>query len=187
MKTLFLSVFILIFLLSNKAYSQACSTGTAYQCDLSLADNLNGFQSADILPCIVKGQFTETVVPFKVFQTLTFNNTTDSIYQMKIESVGNLPCGLCWASSSISNTFAKNQTGCLIIKGITNDVSGQYKLNVVLSFATNNSGSFNQQNKNLQNVVNNTAQIILIVLGSDDTCPAINYTGASNVAAVSCP
>ncbi len=128
-----------------------------------------------------------TVIPFKVFRTLALGGSTDTIYRMKIESITNLPCGLCWSSSATDNIFTRDQAGCIAVTGTTNDAPGQYKLNVVLSFDTNNSGTFNQPNKNLSSIAANTGQVILLLLSPDDSCPSVNYYATGLTATTTCP
>lgn len=186
-KLLLLPLLGLLLFNYNSVNAQSCTPVVAHNCDVSTADNLNGFTPADLLPCIVKAQPVMTVIPFKVFRTLALSGSTDTIYRMKIESITNLPCGLCWSSSSVDNIFTRDQAGCIAVTGTTNDAAGQYKLNVVLSFDTNNSGTFNQPNKNLSSIAANTGQVILLLLSPDDSCPSVNYNATGLTATTTCP
>jgi hypothetical protein len=55
--------------------------------------------------------------------------TVDS---MEFVSIGNLPCGLCWAVNDADKRYAAFEDGCIKISGTTNDASGQYKLTLSL-------------------------------------------------------
>ncbi len=86
----------------------------------------------DSLPCMVVGQ--------PVSDTLYFTNYTMfrgfTVVSVTIDSINNLPAGLCWATNVTGNTFAAGQNGAISIQGIPYDLPGQYKLAIYLQVAT---------------------------------------------------
>jgi hypothetical protein len=50
-----------------------------------------------------------------------------SVDSIQIDAIGNLPCGVCWATNKTTNRFNANEDGCIILTGSTNDAAGQYK------------------------------------------------------------
>ncbi len=181
-----LIAFLLLAGIYSKSYAQNCNSATAYQCDFSQVEELDGFSAANLTACLLKGQSTAAVIPFKVFETLNFGGGTDTIYRMRIESISNLPCGLCWGSSAADNIFVSGQTGCIALSGITSGTSGQYVLNVILSFDTNNNGAFNQSNKTLATLLTTNNQLVLRLVGPDEDCIPVNYSLQGQTASTNC-
>lgn len=180
-----LSTFSLLFFFSfcNTLSAQHCSTTVPVeQCDAT--GITEGFLSAELLQCITKGQRTQIAIPFVVYSHIP--NSTDSVYRMRIESVSNLPCGLCWVSGNTANTFNVSEGGCLVIQGTTNDVAGQYTLNVSLSFDTGGTGNWTQTGVSLNSLVTSTEKLILRLLNPEESCGGINYSISGNTAAGSC-
>ena len=177
-----LAILLFVSASSSGAFAQHCS-------DVSVPDNNSyskirsggGFTGSYALPCVAIGQYTEIEVPFKVFNTVPHGNADDTVYQMRIEQITNLPEGMCWLSSKADNTFAKGEGGRLVFRGITNDNAGQYVLAVTVSFDTNGSGAFNRPNVNY-NKVSNTGRMILRVTTDANQCADIDYDLASNIA-----
>jgi hypothetical protein len=55
---------------------------------------------------------------------------------VRIDSILNLPDGLCWSTSDALNMFDSITNGCLKISGITNAAPGQYKLKLMVTIKT---------------------------------------------------
>ena len=82
--------------------------------------------SYDALPCIVQGTNVSDTIYFTIY-TLLGSQAVDS---MKIDSIGNLPPGLCWTSNTLNSTFAGGQTAAILISGTTIAPAGQYALQI---------------------------------------------------------
>lgn len=183
MRPLTTALFVFFLFFFNASNSQHCATTVPVeQCDVS--GITEGFISSDLLQCIAQGQRTETAIPFKVFSHVP--NTTDSVYRMKIESVSNLPCGLCWVSSNAHDSYQANGGGCIVIQGTTNDAAGQYTLNITLSFDTSGNGTWTQTGVSLNTLVSSNGKIILRLLNPEESCGTINYSASGNTAATNC-
>lgn len=87
---------------------------------------------SDAMPCIVRAQPVSDTLYFTVFNKLS-GFTVES---MTIDSIGNLPAGLCWASNVSGNTFAAHQNGVIYISGQSYVSAGQYKLQVYVHITT---------------------------------------------------
>jgi hypothetical protein len=55
---------------------------------------------------------------------------------LTIDSIGNLPAGICWVSNSPDNTFAGGQNGLIYLEGQTYGSAGQYKMQVFIHATT---------------------------------------------------
>jgi hypothetical protein len=88
---------------------------------------------ADSMPCAVQGIFFDTVVQVKIPTTTVYSGETVTIDSVKIDTISNLPCGMCWSTEKASNTFAGGQQFCLRVQGTTYDNAGQYNLHIILT------------------------------------------------------
>lgn len=86
----------------------------------------------DSVPCAVRGVYYDQTVQVKVPTTVTSGGTTYPLNYIKIDSIGNLPCGLCWSTNKSSNQFNGNEQFCIRIKGTTYDNVGQFKLKIIV-------------------------------------------------------
>ncbi|HLP50962.1 MAG TPA: hypothetical protein VK154_08760 [Chitinophagales bacterium] len=179
-KTLFLIVFALVF--GNGVYAQHCAEATVpNNTEFSKLQDGMGFLGAYALPCIARGTYTEVQIPLKTFRLIKHLNGDDTVYQMRIVSISNLPEGMCWVTNKADNTFAAGEGGSLIVKGTTTDNAGQYSLNVVVSFDIAGDGTFGRTNENY-NKVSKSGRMILRVNEPGTACERINYTIPGNTA-----
>ncbi|MFN8286259.1 MAG: T9SS type A sorting domain-containing protein [Chitinophagales bacterium] len=91
------------------------------------------FPPYDSLPCAVIGSAYDQIVQFHTPPTVTQNGSTYNLNWVRIDTVSNLPCGLCWRSGTSNNQINGNATGCIRVTGTTFDAPGQYKLRVIVS------------------------------------------------------
>ncbi|MES2622349.1 MAG: T9SS sorting signal type C domain-containing protein [Bacteroidota bacterium] len=135
MKTLktFSLIFIGIFTtqLINAQYcglsgpSVCTPTGLMTQPGLSPAsDNLTPFTN---------GVVASTVIQFKNWDTIIFAGQKLTFQSLKIDSIQNLPAGLCWATNKTNNTYGNQEDGCITISGLTCAVPGQYRLRIIVT------------------------------------------------------
>ena len=142
-----------------------------------------GFIDPNILPCVPSGSYSELVIPFKTYNqgarllTLADSSTVpvSHIYSMKIESISNLPTGLCWITRPSNQIISGDQVGVLIIKGTTSLTSGTYPLSVAISLDTQGSGSYTYTGVLPQGYQALLGQVVLKVQGSDGVCPTVSY------------
>ncbi len=175
---------ILFFMHSTPLIAQHCSetivpNNTEYA---KLQDGM-GFLGSYALPCIAKGVYTEVQIPLKNFRLIKHLNGDDTVYTMRIESINNIPSGMCWVTNKADNTFAAGEGGSLIIKGITNDKPGQYSLSIVVSFDITGDGTYTRTNVNY-NTISKSGRMILRVNEQGGSCESINYAVPGNTAGV---
>lgn len=126
-ETYYLTIPILLLLscMGLRAHAQCSSTYTGTQPGL--------YPTPDSFPCIERGVYNSYVISFKNYDTTRVAGTLITIDSVKIDTIGNLPCGYKWLSNKARNIFANNDTGCILIWGKTCDPVGQYRLNIAVT------------------------------------------------------
>jgi PKD repeat protein len=94
-----------------------------------------GFGDPATYSCITAGRQDSLLINFKCYPFFTAQGNTITVKKLHIDSIENLPCGMCWSSNKSSNAFLANETGSILIQGLTNDQVGQYKLRLIVSIA----------------------------------------------------
>jgi len=129
MKRLFTTL-ILFAALSTGAFAQQCYTG-ANGITPHPAGTPGLSPNSDSLPCaMVNSQVNDTIY-FTNFQS--FNGVT--VDSLSIDSIGNLPTGTCWTTSSATNTFAGGASGVIYVHGFIpiTAAPGQYSLKIFIT------------------------------------------------------
>lgn len=136
------------------------------------ADSLAVFTPpSDSLPCLVTGQYGADTLYFTTYSSLQ----GFKIDSLTIDSINNLPAGLCWATNSLTNTFNGGQNGVLVISGITGAQPGQYKLVIYVHGVTN---LFPIPLSNLETLLG--FRYYLKVICPGNTCPAVDTAGGKD-------
>jgi hypothetical protein len=105
--------------------AQYCGNSGPSVCTPQGGLTAEGFYPSDTaLPCVVDGQAFNQVV--SLFAPSTVDGYT--LQNIQITSLTNLPCGLCWASNSSSNTINGNSSGCIRVTGTSNEAPGEYNV-----------------------------------------------------------
>jgi len=91
---------------------------------------------SDSLAPIVDNVPTVTVIEFQNYDTLTFGGQSLTMDSLTVDTISNIPSGLCWATSSATNTFGNQQNGCIKVTGTTSAPAGQYKLHIIVKAYT---------------------------------------------------
>ncbi|MCW3125618.1 MAG: hypothetical protein JWO03_1276 [Bacteroidetes bacterium] len=89
------------------------------------------------LPCMVAGQPVSDTIYFHNFDTVYIGTTMVIIDSLKLDSIGNLPAGLCWVSNKANNTFAGGEDGIIYVQGTCSGAAGQYKMKILFEAQTN--------------------------------------------------
>ena len=175
-----LTAFLFLFCYSFASFSQRCTSDSVYlypSSDVSYSNT--GFADPNALPCIQSGSYAELLIPFRTYNqgarllTLADSSTVPvpHIYSIKVESISNLPAGLCWTIRQSGQTISGNDVGVIIIKGTTSASSGAYPLSVSLSLATQSPGSFNYTGMLPASYQALLGQAVLKIQGADGVCP----------------
>src|SRR5689334_12870466 len=104
--------------------------GTPGQCSPSGTLTRGGFMPNEDIPCALRAQNVSVVIQFKNFDTTRYQGNLVTVVKLRIDSINNLPSGLCWATDQANRTYNNQQDGCIEISGSTFAAAGQYKLSV---------------------------------------------------------
>jgi hypothetical protein len=99
-----------------------------------------GFPNPDNIPCAVQGVAYHDTISFQMYSVFVFQGN-QSIDSVTLDTIWNLPCGLCWSLNKASRTYAANEFGVLYITGTTNDVVGQYNLRLQVTAYINHNAT----------------------------------------------
>ena len=114
--------------------AQYCGSSSPTQCTPSGNVTEPGLSPmSDSLPPFVNGVLSTTVIQFKNFDTVYFGGNPYQIQSLRIDSIENLPQGLCWASDRVNNTYANSEDGCIKVNGTPCGPTGQYKMRIIAS------------------------------------------------------
>lgn len=122
-----------LFLISTGAFAQycggsgpgVCTPGTLAQPGLS-PESIN-------LPPFINGQATNTTIQLKNFNQVVFGGFNLTVQSLTIDTISNLPAGLCWKTNKTNNTFANSEDGCILVSGTTCAPPGQYKMYIIVT------------------------------------------------------
>lgn len=176
-------------LISAGAFAQSlpCGNSGAAVCTPgNLAQN--GFENPDSIECFESGVAGEVIVKFKNFTSLVIPGTGPvTVYYLRIDSILNLPCGVCWATNKSNNVFAGGEQACIKFTGTTTDQVGQYKLRLVVK-AQITSGAYNPQAlvdppgglEAYENTIPNTKLYAKVKANGSSTCAAVDTSATAN-------
>lgn len=120
--------------LSFNASAQYCGTSNPSgpnQCSPSGTLDKPGLKpDTDSLPPVINAQAVTTVIQFKNFDTLRAFGNLLTIQTLEIDSINNLPSGLCWATSTATNRWNNQEDGCIKINGTACVDPGVYRLKI---------------------------------------------------------
>ena len=129
-----LSLFCIIAVKSNAQY---CGGSGPSVCTPAVLTKPGLSPVSDSLAPIIDNIATATVIEFQNYDTLTFSGQVLTMNSLTVDTISNLPSGLCWATSSTTNTFGNQQNGCIKVTGTTTATPGQYKLHIIVTANTN--------------------------------------------------
>lgn len=130
--------FCFIYFQSN---GQHCATpsGPSVCVSLDTATSPGLAPLSDSLAPVVNGTSVSTVIQFENFDTIRYQGQLATIYALRIDTIGNLPSGLCWASNVANDSFANKAYGCIALTGTVCAPPGQYKLHLIVTANVGNS------------------------------------------------
>jgi len=85
---------------------------------------------SDSLPPVINGIADSRLIKFKNFNQAMYNGFPITITSLRIDSIENLPTGLCWATNKANNTYANQEEGCIVVSGTPCSAPGEYKLRI---------------------------------------------------------
>ena len=127
-------------LVAFSANAQYCGSS---QVSAVTPTNTYGFGNLNNIACIQQGVPTTLTLPFKTYTQFDAQGNHVTIYKLRIDTMSNLPCGMCWSSNKPTNEFLPDEIGTFQIQGTTNDPVGEYKVHLMLSVNTDNGTGYN--------------------------------------------
>ena len=123
---------LLLVAMVHLAQAQYCGNSGPSICTAGTNLTAAGFSPpADSCPCAIQGVPYNQVIQVKIPTTAVVNPYgTVTINWVKIDSINNLPCGLCWATENSTNQFNGGSQFCIRVTGTTYDNVGQFKLRI---------------------------------------------------------
>lgn len=116
------------------ANAQACGNSGSGVCNPSGLLTQPGLSpTPDSLPPVLNGVQANTVIQFKNYDTVTNSLGSFTIQSLAIDSIVNLPAGLCWATNKSNNQWGNQEDGCLKVTGLCCAQPGQYKLGIYVA------------------------------------------------------
>jgi hypothetical protein len=88
--------------------------------------------SDSVLPCAVIGSLVNDTIVFVNYTSVPLGGSQVPLTSLTIDSLY-LPAGLCWSTSSATNTFLAGDSGYLYVTGSPTDSAGQYKLRIIVT------------------------------------------------------
>lgn len=177
-KLLFAGIFCLLF--TDYAAAQYCGGSGPSVCTPGTNLTLPSFSpSYDSLPCAIQGVPYDQTIQLKV-------PTTGGGYTLnyiQIDTITNLPCGLCWKASSSNNRFNGGAQGCIRVTGTTYDNVGQFTLRVIVTANVQVPiiGAISQAN---QNLADQGLKYFIRVQTPTGTCAPVDTLAPGNKATV---
>lgn len=177
----------LAFTLGVNAQSLPCGNSGASACSATPLSE-EGFQKPNEIECFESGVNGEVVVQFKNFTNLVIPGTGPvTVYYMRIDSILNLPCGICWSTNKNNNVFAGGEDGCIKFTGTTTDQVGQYKVKFILKAQITN-GAYNPQAlidppgglEPYEGIIPNTKLYVKVKASGSATCADVDTAAGAN-------
>src|SRR5579862_1473180 len=63
------------------------------------------------------GEDTVVTIQFENYDTTTFGVATVTIDFVQIDTISNLPTGLCWSTDTSNNLWVNQENGCVVVRG----------------------------------------------------------------------
>lgn len=131
----------------------------------------------DSTPCVKIGVPYVHTLDMQIPEFVNYLGSPRRLISVKVNSITNLPCGLCWSSDTSNNLFKGNTTHCVRITGTSYDAPGQYKLNINIDATADLNGfAFTLTNQNADNF---GVKFWARVENLDGTCIRVDTLGAT--------
>ena len=169
-------------LFSNKVNAQYCGGSGPHVCNIVGGYTQEGFYPPDdSFPCVTVGVPYDQVLQVHTPPTASAGGLTATLNYIIIDTISNLPCGLCWQSGDTSNRINGNATGCVRFKGTTFDAPGIYTLHIVVDANVTLGITLTESNQDLSS---QGLHFEIRVKLPNDTCIAVDTLVTGNKASV---
>ena len=128
---------LIAFATANALFAQYCGNSGPAICTPSGTVGQGMFTpSPQQLPPLISGQYSSTAIQLQMPDSIPAFGINNAYYTITIDSISNLPSGVCWATNKADNTFLPNEHGCLVLSGTPCGVNGQYKPKIHVTFTS---------------------------------------------------
>src|ERR1019366_435082 len=111
-------------LYANISFAQYCGNAGPAICSTNNSLSAPGITAYTTFPCVHDSvPYDEVIQVFFPDSVLQFGLNI-AISSIHIDSITNLPCGLCWSCDNSSFTYGGGTKACVRVSGTTNDVHG---------------------------------------------------------------
>jgi hypothetical protein len=171
-----------VLMVSIGANAQYCGSSQISACGSS--PSYYGIGVLDSIPCVVRGGAMNNITTkIKIYNTFNSNAGRVNVLKLRIDSITNLPCGMCWSTNSPTNEFLADALCCLNIKGATNDQVGQYKMGFYLSVALTDTSTYDVTGVTADE---GSIYLYLRVQNQGGACPHVDTSAGSQRLVSSC-
>lgn len=123
--------------------AQTCGTGGSSICTPSGTLTQPGLApKSDSLAPLINGTAIDQTIQFKNFDTVRAGGTTYHVISLRVDTIDNLPSGLCWQTNSATNTWLNQENGCIRVSGALCAAPGQYKLRIIVTVTVGTGAGF---------------------------------------------
>lgn len=125
-------------LLGLCSFAQYCGNSGAAICTPGTSMTVPGITptSQSIAP-LSSGQSASVTLHIKMpDSTYTAQGNTIQFDSFYVDSIVNLPSGMCYATNKAGNRFAPREEGCIVLSGTPCDINGQYKPRIYFTALT---------------------------------------------------
>ena len=124
---------LLLTAMVHLAQAQYCGNSGPSVCTAGTNLTAPGFSPPpDSIPCVIQGVAVSQVIQVKIPTSILYSGVTATITSLKLDTISNLPCGLCWATENANNTFPGSSQFCIKVTGTTYDNPGQFNLRIIV-------------------------------------------------------
>lgn len=179
-------LFTIIVCLCAFSWAQAQYCGTANSATPLPATSTPGLSPSFLgTSCIDSGTTVLDTIYFQNYTTVNDSgNSTLPVDYLKIDSIENLPQGLCWSTNVSNNQFSGGQTGVIILRGHVTGYSGQYKLRIVVDLSLA-SGTIVMARRNADDISTlfspKLEYYVRVRQPFGGTCPAVDTTNGNGI------
>lgn len=168
-------------LFSNNLFAQYCGNSGSTICTPGGPYSQLGFYPGyDSTPCVKVGVLYNHTLDMQIPATVNYLGAPRTLNYVKVNSITNLPCGLCWSTDVPNNQFSGNSTHCVHITGTSYDAPGQYKLVINIDAQASIGGfPFTLTNQSADSF---GVKFWARVEALDGTCAAVDTLGPSKTA-----
>jgi hypothetical protein len=123
-------IFLFLVLFAKVSFAQYCGYSSPNICSPTSTLTSPGISDFHTFP------YVHDSLPYSEVMEIYFPGTVSAaglnvhVDSVRIDSITNLPCGLCWAANDSSFTYPGLGRACVKLSGTTYDTAGAYRLNL---------------------------------------------------------